>query len=175
MSDQEEAEKMLADAQRQAGLGAMLAQLGPLVKTTMDKLKPLIDQPIIRMPYNLPSANTSTVPAGQTGFRMPDTDFIHALEWPFEIHRVKFSQDPSHTFRYWRVRIQDQPFNQDMMKNNTMVALLAKDNTGTWPLEMPWIVRPKGGGLIVTVDNLDESNPILVDINFEGYLMIPRA
>ena len=58
---EEEAQRMLADAQRQAGLGAMLAQLGPLVKTTLDRLKPLIDQPIIRMPYNLPSANTSTV------------------------------------------------------------------------------------------------------------------
>ncbi len=168
-------QQALQEAQRQAGLGAMLIQFAPTVKRVFDRLKPLIDQPIIRLPYNLPSANSLVIAAGASGTRFPDTDFIHALEWPFEVHKIKFSQDPSHTFRDWRVNIQDQTFNQPMMKNNTMVALLVKDNSGVWPLDFPLIVRPKGGGLIVTADNLDASNPTTVDINFEGFLMIPRA
>ena len=170
-----DAQKALEEAQRHAGLGAMLVQFAPTIKRVVDRLKPLIDQPIIRFPYNLPQANSQVIAAGASGTRLPDTDFIHALEWPFEVHKIKFSQDSSHTFRDWRVRIQDQTFNQDMMKNSTMVALLVQDNTGVWPLDFPWVVRPKGGGLIVSVDNLDVTNAITVDINFEGFLMIPRA
>ena len=174
MSDAD-AKQMLEEAQRHRGLGAQAVQLAPLVKTLVDAFKPIIDQPIIRFPYNLPLANSQTIAAGQTGFRLPDTDFIHALEWPFEVHYVTFSQDAAHTTRDWRVSVQDQTFNQVMMKNPTMVDLLIKKNEGVWPLKMPWVVRPKGGGLIVTCDNLDTGNPITVDMNFEGYLMIPRT
>jgi len=165
----------LEEAQRHAGVSAMLIQFAPTIKKIVDRLKPLVDQPIIRFPYNLPLANSQVIAAGASGIRLPDTDFVHALEWPFEVNAIKFSQDPSHTFRDWRVSIQDQTFNQIMMKSNTMVALLTNDNTGRWSLGFPWVVRPKGGGLIVSVDNLDATNPITVDINFEGFLMIPRA
>lgn len=162
-------------AQQNNGLAAMLMQLAPTVQSLINRIKPVIDQPVIRFPYNLPLRNSFTVPAGGIGQRMPDTDFIHALEWPFEVHKVKFSQDPAHTFRDWRVSIKDQTFNQDFMKTQAMVALLLSDNTGAWELDLPWTVRPKGGGLTVTVDNLDTVNPITVDINFEGFLLIPRA
>jgi hypothetical protein len=61
------------------------------------------------------------------------------------------------------------------MKTQNMVATLIRDNTGTWELPFPWVVRPKGGGLTVTVDNLDSQNPLTVDIAFIGNLLIPRA
>lgn len=150
-------------------------QMAPLVKSVLDRLKPVIDQPVIRFPYTLSVARTFTVGAGITGARMPDTDFIHALEWPFEVEYVKFSQDPSHTTRDWRVLIKDQTFNQDWMKTSTMVALLVANNTGAWSRQFPWVVRPKGGGLTVNVDNLDAVNPINVDIDFVGNLLIPRV
>lgn len=163
------------EIQAQNGLAAMAVQLGPVVKTVLDRLKPLIDQPVIRFPYTMPLRQTFTVGAGAVGQPMPSTDFQHALEWPFEVHEVKFSNDPSHTFRDWRVNVKDQTFNQDWMKTQAMVALLVHNNTGAWKLDMPWVVRPKGGGLTVSVDNLDTQNPINVDINFNGYLLIPRA
>lgn len=157
------------------GFAAQLMQLAPAVKGVLDKLKPLVDQPVIRFPYELPLARTQTIAAGQTGFRLPDTDFIHALEWPFEIKKIKFSNDPSHTFRDWRITIKDQSFNQEWSKTSAMVATIINDNTAAYELEFPWIVRPKGGGITVTVDNLDTQNPINVDLNFVGYLLIPRA
>lgn len=157
------------------GLPAMLLQLAPIIAKTLGRLQPLLDQPIIRLPYNFPLSNSATISAGQTGVPLNETDFLNALEWPFEIHNIKFSQDPSHSFRDWRVNIQDQTFNQPLMKNSTLVADLVANNTGRWDLEYPWIARPKGGGLKVSVDNLDSQNAILVDINFQGYLMIPRS
>jgi len=157
------------------GLASMLIQLAPLVKGVVDRIKPVIDQPVIRFPYNLPLAATAIVGAGVSGFRLPDTDFSHSLEWPFEVKNIKFSNDPSHTFRDWRVSIHDQSFNQDFMKRSVMVALLVAANTARWDLDFPWIVRPKGGGLTVSVDNLDTVNQINVDINFEGFLLIPRT
>ena len=153
----------------------MLVQLGPLVKGVVDRIKPVIDQPIIRFPYTMPLRTSLSVGAGLVGQPLPATDFLHALEWPFEVHKIKFTQDPAHTFRDWRVLIKDQTFNQDWMKTQGMVAQLVDDNTGVWKLDFPWVVRPKGGGLVVNVDNLDEVNPITIDVSFIGYLMIPRA
>lgn len=163
------------ELQAQNGLAAMLVQLGPMVKTVIDRLRPVIDQPIIRFPYVMPLRSSAVIQPGQVGFPLPATDFLHALEWPFEVHEVKFSQDPAHTYRDWRVLIKDQTFNQDWMKSQAMVATLVDDNTGVYRLGMPWVVRPKGGGLTVSVDNLDTVNPITVDLAFRGYLMIPRA
>ena len=157
------------------GLASQLIQLAPTIKRIVDSLKPVIDQPIIRFPYTMPLANSLVVGAGQTGVRMPDSNFSHSLEWPFEVHTVKFSNDPSHSFRDWRVFIKDQSLNQDWHKASTMVDLLIQANTSQWRLGFPWVVRPKGGGLTVNVDNLDEENPISVDINFEGFLLIPRV
>jgi hypothetical protein len=159
----------------QNGLASQLLQLAPTIKRLVDSLKPVIDQPIIRFPYTMPVASSLIVGAGQRNIFMPSADFNHSLEWPFEIHKVKFSNDPSHTFRDWRVFIKDQSFNQDWHKFSTMVDLLIEQNTSQWPLSFPWVVRPKGGGLSVSVDNLDDDNPITVDINFEGFLLIPRS
>ncbi len=56
-----------------------------------------------------------------------------------------------------------------------MVATLLDRNTGKWPLKFPWVLRPKGGGLTIYVNNLDTVNPIIVDVNFTGFLLIPRT
>jgi len=157
------------------GLNAQLAQMAPLMKGIIDRLKPVVDQPIIRFPYNLPAAQSQVIAANTAGQRLPDSFFSHSLEWPFEVHGMKFSQDPQHSFRDWRVLVKDQTFNQDLMKTDAMVATLVEDNTGMWKLPFPWVVRPKGGGLTVTVTNLDINNSITVDVNFWGFLMIPRA
>lgn len=158
-----------------AGLASQLLQLTPTINRIVQALKPLTDQPLIRFPYTMPLASSLVIDAGQRNIVAPSADFNHSLEWPFEVHTVKFSNDPSHTFRDWRVAVQDQSFNQPWQKSNTMVDLLIERNTAQWKLRFPWVVRPKGGGLAVTFDNLDEDNPITVDINFEGYLLIPRG
>lgn len=157
------------------GLATMLAQLATRWKTTIDRIQPLLDQPVERMPYNLPRfSGTGAIGAGLTNQPLISQDFSHSLEWPFEVHAVKFSQDPAHTFRDWRVTIKDLSLNQDWQKNAVLVADLVDDNTGVWKLDYPWVVRPKGGALTVSVDNMDTVNPITVDINFRGYLLIPR-
>lgn len=156
------------------GLGAMMTQLAPLIQSALNKVQPLLDQPVIRMPYAMPLARSQVISAGQTGAILAPTDFSFNFEWPFEVRAVKFSQDVSHTYRDWRVNFQDQTFNQPLQKANALVADLVDDNTGKWAWELPWVIRPKGGGMNVTVDNLDTVNPITVDLAFIGYLMIPR-
>lgn len=159
-----------------AALASMLNQVAPWLKTTLDRIKPLIDQPVIRMPFNMPlsASNGQTIGAGLTNVPLLASDFSHAMEWPFEVHSVLFSQDVSHTFRDWRIQIRDQIFGQDFMKASAMVSTLVDHNTGVWKLQYPWIVRPKGGALNPFVDNLDTVNPITVTINFQGFLLIPR-
>lgn len=153
---------------------AMLTQLAPVFKGFMDRIAPLLDQPIIRVPWVMPLATATSVAAGASNFPLDPTSFSYSLEWPFEVRAVKFAQDPAHTFQDWRITIQDQIVNQPLQKTNACVADLVDDNTGKWVWEFPWIVRPKGGALQVAVDNLDTVNPITINMSFIGYLMIPR-
>lgn len=152
----------------------MLTQLGPLIHGFMNRVEPLLSQPVVRIPWSMPLADSTVIPAGQQGFVLSSTDFNYSLEWPFEVHQVKFSQDIAHTFRDWRVDFQDQIVNQPLQKTAPMIADLVDDNTGKWIWEYPWIVRPKGGAILVKADNLDDVNPITVDMAFIGYLMVPR-
>lgn len=152
----------------------MLSQLAPFFKGFMDRIEPLLNQPVVRIPYSLPLANSTVIPAGQQGFLLDPPSFSWNLEWPLEVHEVKFSQDIAHTFRDWRVNFQDQIVNQPLQKNAPMVADLVDDNTGKWIWKYPWTIRPKGGAIIVTADNLDDVNPITVDLSFNGFLMVPR-
>jgi hypothetical protein len=158
------------------GMSSMLAQLAPAVDRILKGFQPLLDQPVIRMPYSMPLAASQVIPAGARNVILQPTDFQYSFEYPFEVHQVKFSQDPAHTTRDWRVTVLDQTFNQPIQKSQTgsMIAQLVDDNTGKWEWKFPWIVRPKGGGLSVSVDNLDLVNPITVDISFLGYQLIPR-
>jgi hypothetical protein len=153
----------------------MLVQLAPVAQRIMQAFAPLIDQPVIRKPYSMSLAQSQVIPASSSVVLTP-TDFSYSFEWPFEAHEMKFSQDPAHTSRDWRVVIVDGTFNQPLEKAQTgaMVADLIDDNTGKWVWKFPWVVRPKGGQFQIVVTNLDTVNPITVDLSFLGYQMIPR-
>lgn len=153
----------------------MAAQLAPFLHGVWQRIQPLVDQPVIRMPYSLPLAQGQVIGAGVSGAILAPSSFSWNLEWPLEIHAVKFSQDIAHTFRDWQVQIQDQTFNQPFQKNPSLVADLVDDNTGKWDWKFPWVIRPKGGAVQVLVNNLDTVNPITVDLSFLGYMMIPRT
>jgi len=164
-----------AEQQRRDGLAAMLMQWAPTWKGVTDRIKPLLDQPVIRQPYSAPSSQPLVVAAGATGQVFPNTDFSNSLEWPFEVVRIKPTQDSAHTFGDWRISIKDQTFDRVLHKANQIVSGIVEDNTGVWRLEFPWIIRPKGGGFTIAVDNLDLVNPITVNVTLVGYLLIPRA
>jgi len=158
------------------GLAASIMQVAPWLKKQMDKLQPLVDQPVIRFPFAMPLAVSQVIPAGANNVPLVATDFQLGLEYPFEVHKIKFSQDAAHTFRDWRVSILDGTFAQNMQNNPSMVALLVDNNTGAWAMDpFPWIVRPKGGTVQIRADNLDAVNPTTVDISLVGYLLQPRA
>jgi hypothetical protein len=156
------------------GLAAMMVQFGPLVQTIMQRIQPLVDQPVVRMPWVLPLARSQVIAAGASGSVLTPTDFTNALEWPFEITAIKFSQDPAHTYRDWQVQLLDQIFNQPLQKSAFMVADVVDDNTGKWKLDFPWVMRPKGGAWQVVINNLDTINPITVDLGLIGSFLIPR-
>jgi len=150
-----------------------LNQILPLAKSALDRVQPLLTQPFRRQPYVIPLVQSAVIGAGLTNQPLQSSDFSHALEWDFEVHYVKFSQDIAHTTRDWRFFVRDLIVAQDLMKASAMVSTLAWDNTGAWELEYPWIVPKKGGGLQPYVDNLDTVNPITVDVAFVGYLLMP--
>lgn len=152
----------------------MLMQLAPLAERVINSIKPVIDQPVQRFPYSMPLRQSQVIAAGATGQILTSSDFQNALEYPFEIQQVKFSQDPSHTPRDWRVFFRDQIFSSQMGSNSAMVDTLIDNNVGAWIWRFPWVMRPKGGAFQIFVDNLDASNPITVDIALIGDLLIPR-
>ena len=88
----------------------------------MDRIQPLLNQPVIRFPYNMPLAASQVIPPGATQVLTPP-DFQYCFEWPFEVPGDFVLQDPAHTFRDWRVAILDQTFNQPWQKGfaGTMV------------------------------------------------------
>lgn len=170
-------EPMPTEQERQAqeGFAAQLMQIAPWVKRAADAVKPLFDQPVIRFPYVMPLASSLTIAANTRNVVLNSDDFQQNLEFPFEVHAMKFAQDAAHTFRDWSVSIQDQTFNQAMQKNAWKVADVVDDDTGKWALKpYPWVIRPKGGGVQVTADNLDTVNGITIDFALIGYLMIPK-
>ena len=153
----------------------MLLQLAPLAKNIIDAIKPVVDQPVERFPFVMPLRQSQVIPAGTTGQILTASDFQNALEYPFEILSINFSQDPSHTFRDWRVFFRDMIFSMQMGSNPAMVATLVDANTGSWEWKFPWAMRPKGGAFQIFVDNLDQVNPITIDLTLRGNLLIPRS
>lgn len=158
-----------------SNLGSMLAQLAPWALDLYNKAAPLLNQPVIRFPYSMGTSASQVIAPGATAV-LNQPDFNYSFEWPFEIQEIALSQDPAHTTRDWRIAIQDQTFNQPLQKpqSGTMIATLLETNTDKYVLKFPWIVRPKGGGLQITVTNLDTVNPITVDVNLIGSQLIPR-
>lgn len=154
----------------------MIGQLAYRAQAFMDILRPLVDQPVIRYPHTFSSRTALVMPAGATGVAWVQTDFQNSLEWPFEIERIKPTQDVAHSAQDWRIGISDQVFAQQWFQTQTqLVAGLIDNNTGTWLLKFPYTVRPKGGAFTLTGDNLDTVNPISVNCDFTGYLLIPRT
>jgi hypothetical protein len=133
------------------------------------------DTNIIRSPYILSTSAPGgiVIPAGQQNVPQLLSDFSNSLEWPFEVTKIRFVNDAAHTFRDWRVRVVDQTFNQEWMKNPAMVEALINVQTGFWELPEPWIIRSQGGGQNWFIDNLDAVNPIQVTIALFGALLIP--
>lgn len=156
-------------------ISAMLTQLGPKIHDWLQRVEPLLNQPVLRLPYAFPLVAPQTIPAGTQNAILNSTSFNNNLEYPFELHELKFSQDPAHTFQDWQVAIQDQTFNQPLSKSAVTVANMVDDNTGKWKWGYPWIIRPKGGAFNISANNLDTVNPITVEIGLLGYLLIPAG
>ena len=131
---------------------------------------------LIRSPYILSTSAVggAIIPAGQQNVPQLLSDFSNGLEWPFEVTKIRFVNDPQHTFRDWRVRVLDQTFNQEWMKNPALVEALVNVQTGFWELPEPWIIRSQGGGQNWFIDNLDTANPIQITIALFGSLLLPK-
>jgi len=166
----------MANGDSTSALASVLTQLFPRVDRVFRGLQFLVDQPVIREPYWLgtSAAGGQVIAAGATNVPLLQSDFSHSLEWPFSVRRIRFSNDPQHTFRDWRVVINDQTFSQAWMKNPILVDSLIDAYSGFLELEVPWIIRPQGGGFQIYVDNLDAVNPITVGVALHGSLLIPR-
>lgn len=158
------------------GFGAMLAQLGPTVEGILNRITPLLDQPVVRFPYSMPLSTSQVIAPGTTNAILMPTDFQYSFEYPFEVHDISLSQDVAHTLRDWRIALLDQSYNAPLQKSNSgvLAANFVDLNTGKRCWRFPWVVRPKGGGYTIVVTNLDTVNPITVDISFNGYQLIPR-
>jgi hypothetical protein len=130
---------------------------------------------IIRSPYVLATSapGGAIILPGQQNVPQLLSDFSNSLEWPFEVTKIRFVNDAQHTYRDWRVRVVDQTFNQEFMKNPVMVEALINVETGFWELPEPWIIRSQGGGQNWFVDNLDTVNPIQITIALFGALLQP--
>jgi hypothetical protein len=163
------------DSSRDASLAQVLTQMAPFVGRILNGLKFLVDQPIIRQPYYLPTSapGGQVIAAGQNGVPLLDSDFSHSLTWPFEVHRIRVSVDPQHTLRDARVMVFDQTYATKWMKNPAMLDGLVDANTGFWELGFPWVIRPEGGGQQYSIDNLDPINSISVSFTLHGFLLIP--
>ena len=159
-----------------SALASSLSQLAPGINRLLKGFRFIIDQPVIRETYILGTAlaGGNIIPAGATNVPLPQEDYSHSMEWPFEVTRIRFSNDPQHTYRDWSLTLLDRTFNHTWMKNPIMVDTLIDTNTGFWELAYPWVIRPQGGGMQINVNNLDANNPIAVNVALHGNLLIPR-
>lgn len=130
-----------------------------------------------RIPYNI-SAELDVGP-NQSGIVFPEASFLHNVDKPFEIHRVKidltakgtpegFSAptvlEPQPTTLEKRVRLRMLDFskNENLTKSATLVEQLIERDTGFWDLEEPYtIVRSEG--FQVQVDTQDYPAVVILD------------
>jgi hypothetical protein len=159
-----------------SALASTLTQLAPRVHRILESLRFLVDQPVIREPYYLGTSNPggNVIAAGATNIPLPQADYSHSMEWPFEVRRVRLSNDPQHTYRDWSFTIMDLTATHTWMKNPQLADGMIDANTGFWELPYPWVIRPAGGGWQINVNNLDPNNPITVNFVLHGNLLIPR-
>ena len=57
------------DQQQAAGLTQMMLQLGPVAQRLMNSIKPLIDQPVERFPFEMPLATSAIFRTGTSPLR----------------------------------------------------------------------------------------------------------
>jgi len=160
-----------------SALAAMLMQMSPGIERLFKAAQFLIQSPVLRQTYIIGTAQSggSVIPAGATNFILPQQDFSHSLEFPFEIERIRFVVDQAHTFRDCRIVLQDLSYSETWMKSPVPIAGLIDANTGFWELRRPWILRAQGSGLQFYVDNLDVANPLMLYIELHGSLIKPTA
>jgi len=134
-----------------------------------------------RIPYNI--AAELDVGPNLSGIVFPEASFLHNVDKPFEIHRVKIDltakgtpegfinptvlePQPTTMERRVRLRILDFSKNENLTKSATLVILLLARNTGAWDLEEPYtIVRSEG--FQVQIDTLDFPAVVVLDTNIE--------
>jgi hypothetical protein len=113
----------------------------------------------------------------------PEASFLHAVDKPFEIHRVRVSltakgtpagftnptvlePQPTTLQKRVRLRILDFSKNENLTKNATLVNQLLQQNTQAWDLEEPYtIVRSEG--FQVQIDTQDFPSVVILDSNIE--------
>lgn len=134
-----------------------------------------------RIPYNI--AAELDVGPNASGTVFPEASFLHNVDKPFEIHRVKVNltakgtpegftsptvlePQPTTLEERTRLRILDFSKNENLTKSSTLVALLLAKNTGAWDLEEPYtIVRSEG--FQVQIDTLDYPFVVILDATIQ--------
>lgn len=134
-----------------------------------------------RIPYNI--AAELDVGPNLSGVVFPEASFLHNVDKPFEIHRVKIGltgkgtpegdlnptvlePQPTTLEKRVRLRILDLAKNENMTKSATLVSQILQRNTGAWDLEEPYtIVRSEG--FQVQVDTQSFPAVAILDANLE--------
>ena len=145
----------------------------------------------MRIPYEM--AGELSLTTLQAGVQFPDATFLHNVDKPFEVHRVKpfitaldagslpvASQPAQQTLlALVRARVADLGKNELMTKAPTLLALLTKgDAEQTWEWAEPYtIVRSES--FQVVLDALSLANfagagitRLSVGIAFQGFLLV---
>jgi len=132
-----------------------------------------------RIPYNI--AAELDVGPNLSGVVFPEASFLHNVDKPFEIHRVKvgltakgtpetFSTptilEPQPTTLPKRVRLRMLDFskNENLTKSATLVSQLLQQNTQAWDLEEPYVIV-RSEGFQVQVDTADFPAVVILDAN----------
>ncbi len=143
----------------------------------------------MRIPYEMPGELPLTT--GQVGQQFPDATFLHNVDKPFEIHRVKPfvialdtdgnvinpQLDQQTLQSLLRVRISDLGKNELMTKSPTAVPLLTKGTSEqTWEWAEPYtIVRSESLQLVADAQSFTNFTGI-VTLRFcfmlQGFLIV---
>lgn len=143
----------------------------------------------MRIPYEMPGELLLT--SAQSGAQFPDATFLHNVDKPFEVHRLKpfvtaldnqgniiSPQIAQETLQSaLRVRIADVGKNEIMTKSPTLLPLLTKGSAEqTWEWAEPYtIVRSES--FQVTADALAYTNLanvvyLRLALTFQGFLLV---
>ena len=141
-----------------------------------------------RVPYTMPGE--IIVQNGATGVPFPEATFLHAVDKPFEIHRMIARLTPFDNQatpvqlspavsvvqaqlldyileHYIRIRVRDTSKNENMTKNAQLLATLWGAHDRVWEWEDPYtIVRSEG--LEVTVDNVATANFLVGEVTINN-------